>query len=125
MRIDVRHLFMVTLFALFLTACKSVTVTNPTAGTVYLTAPEVQLSFPKGKPDVLTVSLNDRDITSLLTVTSTGATASVGSIASYLRDGENFLRVTNPVTPTVKFIYDISGPMVHITKVTEGSQLNI
>ncbi len=125
MRIDVRHLFLVTLFALFLTACKSVTVTNPTAGTVYLTPPEVQLSFPKGQPDVLTVSLNDRDITSLLTVTSTGATASAGSIASYLRDGENFLRVTNPVTPTVKFIYDISGPMVHITKVTEGGQLNI
>lgn len=125
MRIDVRRLFLVTLFALVLSACKTVTVTNPVAGKVYTTAPDVALSFPKGQPDVLKVTLNDRDITSLLAVTSTGATAAGTSITSYLQDGENFLRVTTPVTPTVKFIYDISGPMVHVTKVTEGSQLNI
>lgn len=123
MRIDVRRLFLVTLFALFLSACKTVTVTNPVANQVYTTAPAVQLSFPKGKPDVLVVTLNDKDITSLLSVTTTGASATGASLTSYLQDGENFLRVTSPMTPTVKFVYDISGPMVHLTKVTEGSTL--
>ncbi len=125
MRIDTRRLFLVTLFAFFLSACKTVTVTNPVAGTVYTTAPTVQLTFPKGQPDVLKVTLNDRDITSLLSVTTTGATASGAAITSYLQDGDNFLRVTTPATPTVKFIYDMSGPMVHVTKVTEGSTLTL
>lgn len=125
MRIDKSRLFLTVLFALFLSACKTVTVTNPVANQVYTSAPSIQLSFPKGKPDPLVVTLNDSDITSLLTVTDSGATASGDAIKSLLVDGDNFLRVTKPVTPTVKFIYDISGPMVHVTKVTEGSSLNI
>lgn len=125
MRIDVRRLLLVTLFAMFLSACKTVTVTNPVADRVYITAPDVQLSFPKGQPDVLKVTLNDRDITALLAVTSTGASATGTAIAPFLQDGDNFLRVTTPTTPTVKFVYDISGPMVHVTSVTEGSSLSV
>lgn len=125
MRIDMSRLFMTVLFALVLSACKTVTVSNPVANQVYTTAPAIQLSFPKGKPDPLVVTLNDRNITSLLSVTDTGATATGAAITPYLVDGINFLRVTTPATPTVKFTYDVTGPMVHITRVTEGSQLNI
>lgn len=125
MRIDMSRLFLTVLFALFLSACKTVTVTNPVANQVYTTAPAIQLSFPKGKPDPLVVTLNDQDITSLLAVTDTGATATAAAITPFLVDGDNFLRVTKPTIPTVKFIYDITGPMVHVTRVTEGSSLNI
>lgn len=125
MRIDMSRLFLTALFALFLSACKTVTVTNPVADQVYTTAPAIQLTFPKGKPDPLVVTLNDNDITSLLTITDAGASATAAAITPFLLDGDNFLRVTKPTTPTVKFVYDISGPMVHITKVTEGSSLNV
>ncbi|CBL47345.1 hypothetical protein HDN1F_37620 [gamma proteobacterium HdN1] len=123
MRIDVRNLFLVTLFAVFLTACKAVTVTNPVGGEVYTTPPDIALSFTKGQPATLKITLNDQDITSLFVIQAEGALAAGASIADYLVDGENFLRVVTPATPTVKFLYDAAGPVVHITQVTEGSTL--
>jgi hypothetical protein len=125
MRPDTIRLFYTMVLALFLTACKTVTVTNPEANKVYTAAPDVQLAFPKGKPDGLKVLINDADITALLTVTDTGATAAGASIAAYLADGDNYLRVASPATPAVKFVFDKSGPTVHITKVTEGASLAI
>jgi hypothetical protein len=125
MRPDMFRLFYTVLLALFLTACKTVTVTNPEANKVYTAAPDVQLAFPKGKPDGLKVLMNESDITALLTVSDTGATATGATIASFLVDGDNFLRVASPSTPAVKFFFDKSGPTVHITKVTEGSSLAI
>ena len=111
--------------ALFLTACKTVTVEEPTADSVHITAPDIVLSFPNGQPDPLKVTLNGEDITAQFSVSDTGATASGGNIASFLVDGKNALKVVNPNTPTRFFVFDQSGPMVHITNVTEGGSIGI
>lgn len=111
--------------ALFLTACKTVTVEQPTADSVHVTAPDIVLSFPSGKPDPLEVTLNGEDISAQFSVSETGATATGANIASYLVDGKNALKVVKPNTPTRFFVFDQSGPMVHITSVTEGGSIGI
>ncbi len=118
MRLDSGRLFLTALMAVFLTACKTVTVEQPEEGAVLTSAPDIVLSFPKGQPDVLTVTLNGQDISSQFAVTDSGATASGSNISSYLVDGENHLKVVKPNTPLRKFFFDKSGPMVHITQVT-------
>jgi hypothetical protein len=111
--------------ALLLSACKNVTVSNPTAESVHTAAPDVALAFPKGKPDTLVVLLNKKDITSMLTISDTGATVSGSAVNALLVDGYNYLEVTKPATPSVRFTVDKSGPTVHVTAVEEGSQLTI
>lgn len=122
---DLGRLFLTALFALVLSACKSVTVVNPVAGQVYTSAPAIELGFPQGAPPALVVKLNDQDISSLFTISETGATAAGTGVRPFLADGQNILRVSTPATLPVKFIYDVTGPMIHISRVTEGSQLNI
>lgn len=111
--------------ALFLTACKTVTVEQPEADSVHTTAPDVVLAFPNGKPDTLEITLNGQDITSQFAVTDSGATATGSNIASFLVDGKNALKVVKPNTPTRFFTFDQSGPMVHIMEVTEGGSIGI
>lgn len=108
-----------------ITACKTVTVTNPNQGKVYLTPPDITLSFPKGKPDKLVVSINNTDISSFFSVTDTGATVSGESIKQYLQENENFVHIKTPTTPSVKFLYDTTGPVVHITQTTIGTSVQI
>ncbi|MCG8317226.1 MAG: hypothetical protein MI976_28735 [Pseudomonadales bacterium] len=118
-----RRYFAMFMVAMLLTACKTVTVEQPTADSVHITPPDIVLSFPSGRPDPLQVNLNGQDITSLLTVTDSGASVIGADIVSYLVDGKNALKVVNPNAPTRFFIYDISGPMVHLLTVTEGANL--
>lgn len=125
MRPDSIRIFMLAIVALFLTACKTVTVEQPAADSVHTTAPDIVLSFPNGKPDPLEITLNGQDITSQFAITDTGATASGSNIFSYLVDGKNALKVVNPSTPTRYFFFDKSGPMVHILNVTEGGSIGI
>lgn len=125
MQHDFGRLFLTALFALVLSACKTVTIVNPVAGQVYTTAPNVELTFPQGAPPALVVKLNDQDISSLFAISDTGARASASGLLRYLADGQNILRVSTPATLPVKFIYDVSGPTIHISRVTDGSQLNI
>lgn len=125
MRHPLERLFLVVLFAFILSACKSVTIVNPVAGQVYTSPPNVELTFPKGAPPSLVVKLNDQDVSSLFAVSDAGAIASGSGLRPYLADGQNILRVSTPATLPVKFTYDVTGPMIHISRVTEGSQLNI
>ena len=122
---NINRIFMFAFLALFLTACKSVTVENPTSDTVYTDAPEIRLTFPKGRPDPLEVTLNGSDITALLNVTEEGATASPEAIASLLTNGVNLLKIVKPSTPTVSFTFDNAGPSIHITEVIEGPTLSV
>ncbi len=125
MRSDISRFLMFAFMALFLTACKSVTVDNPVDGEVYTDIPDIQLSFPKGLPDPFEVSLNGQDITSVFSVSDTGASATAASITNYMLSGENLLKIVKPDTSVVSFIYDISGPVVHVTSVTDGSTLTV
>ena len=125
MRSDISRFLMFAFMALFLTACKSVTVDNPVNGEVYTDIPDIQLSFPSGRPDPFEVSLNGQDITSVFSVTDAGASATAASIESYILSGENLLKVVKPDTSVVSFIYDISGPVVHVTSVTDGATLTV
>ncbi|OUS26280.1 hypothetical protein A9Q99_18795 [Gammaproteobacteria bacterium 45_16_T64] len=123
MRSDISRLFMFAFLALFLTACKSVTVDNPVDGEIYTEVPDIQLSFPSGRPDPFEVSLNGADITAAFTVTDSGATAAAASISGSMVSGANSLKVVKPDTSVVTFTYDISGPVVHVTSVTDGATL--
>ena len=112
--------------AFVITACKTVTVTNPVSSKVYTTPPEIVLTFPKGKPDKISVFLNNTDVTSSLTsITDTGATIPVDVVRPALQENENFVVVQTPITPRVKFFYDTTGPMVHITSVNIGTNIQI
>ena len=71
--------------AFVITACKTVTVTNPTTAKVYTTPPEITLSFPKGKPDNLSVFVNNFDVTTRLTVTDAGATLASDAVLPLLQ----------------------------------------
>ncbi|MCG8672004.1 MAG: hypothetical protein MI867_21550 [Pseudomonadales bacterium] len=125
MRLEFSRVIALAFVALFLTACKTVTIEQPEADSVHVTAPDVVLTFPSGLPDALEITLNGQDITSQFSVTDAGATANGSSIASYLVDGKNALKVVNPSTPTRFFVYDQSGPVVHILNVTEGGSIGI
>lgn len=125
MRPDSIRILTLAFLALFLTACKTVTVEQPTADSVHTSAPDLVLSFPSGAPDTLEITLNGEDITAQFSVSDSGATATGANIASYLVDGKNALKVVKPNTPTRFFVFDQSGPMVHITNVTEGGSIGI
>lgn len=112
--------------AFVITACKTVTVTNPTTAKVYTTPPEITLSFPKGKPDKLSVFVNNFDVTTRLTVTDAGATLPSDAVLPLLQENENFVIVKVPAaTPRVKFIYDTTGPVVHVTTTNVGTNVQI
>lgn len=118
MRLNYSRLFFTALLAIFLSACKTVTIEQPEEGAVLSSAPDIVLSFPKGAPDVLTVTLNGEDISSQFSTSDSGATATGANINSFLVDGENLLKVVKPNTPLRKFFFDKSGPKVHITSVS-------
>lgn len=124
MRPNYHRLFFTALLAVFLSACKTVTIEQPAEGAVLSAAPTITLSFPKGAPDVLVVTLNGEDISSKFTVTDTGATATGSKINNFLVDGENLLKVVKPNTPLRKFFFDKSGPKVHVTSVTGNLTLS-
>jgi hypothetical protein len=125
MRPDSLRVLSLAFVALFLAACKTVTVEQPTADSVHITAPDIVLSFPSGRPDPLEVTLNGADISAQFSVSETGATATGANIRSFLVDGKNALKVVKPNTPTRFFVFDQSGPMVHITNVNEGGSIGI
>jgi len=123
----VSRLFILSIFTFLVAACntKAVVVDSPVDGSLYSTPPDIQLTFADGLPDIFQVTLNNQDITSQLTVTEAGATAPGTAIEDYLVDGENFLKVTKPNVVMVAFIYDISGPEVHVTEVIDGASLTV
>jgi hypothetical protein len=118
MRYQLKHLFFFIFIALALSGCKTVKIESPTEGEVLTVAPDITLTFPKGKPEVLQITLNGQDITAQFAVTDTGATASGSNISTYLVDGTNLLKIVKPNTPLRKFAFDNDGPRVHITDVT-------
>lgn len=125
MRLSHSRLLLLALLALFLTACKTVTIENPAEGVVLTSSPDIVLTFPKGKPEPLVILLNDVNVTSQFAVTDTGATATAANIQSYLMDGENHLKITQPNTPLRTFTVDLSGPRVMVTNVTGTSSITV
>lgn len=111
-----KRLFLI-LTVLVLVACGEVKITAPANNAVTPTPPDVTLTFAKGSPTGLKITLNSRDVTSLFTVSSTGATATGASLKSNLFPGKNLLVVTavGVAKQQVVFNYDIEGPAVHIT----------
>lgn len=119
-----RYLLMVTL-VLFLAACKSVKIDSPEEGAIFTSSPDINLSFPSGKPDALEIRLNDVDITAQFAVNDTGAVATGANIHNFLVDGENHLKIVKPNTPLRKFVVDTSGPKVFVTNVTGSGTITV
>ncbi|CBL44499.1 hypothetical protein HDN1F_09160 [gamma proteobacterium HdN1] len=119
---------LVLIFAvLWLAACGEIKIDQPQDKSVAPTQPELfQVTFVKGSiPAGLKIVLNTHDVTSLFTVTATGATATGATLQDYIFSGRNQFSVaaTGVVKKEITFYYDTEGPAVHILegKRSDGS----
>jgi len=97
-----------------------ISITSPDEDGVYSTSTsdtQVTITYKDIATDDLVLLLNDQDVTSYFTVSETEAVATLGDLGALLVDGGNDISVTAPEEHSVDFIWDISGPIVHITSV--------
>lgn len=93
-------------------------IQSPEKDQVYTLYPDIELTFSKGAPADLTVTLNDQDITEYFDVQSTGAVAGGNDVGEFYRNGKNKLVASGGGNfDAVTFIVDLSGPTVHFTEV--------
>lgn len=107
------------------------TVTSPTNQSVHPIPPErYELTFAEPLPDgaLIAAELNGTDISSWFSIASDrlSATADGNNFANLVVPGRNRFSVSSPANAIVFFFYDIVGPDIHITSVTEnGTSLTV
>ena len=97
-----------------------ISISSPDDNAVYSTSTsdtQVTITYKDIVTTDLVLMLNDTDVTSYFTITDTEAVATLGDLSALLNDGGNDIAVTAPEEHSVDFIWDISGPIIHITSV--------
>ncbi|MCG8314585.1 MAG: hypothetical protein MI976_15355 [Pseudomonadales bacterium] len=113
-------------FIAFLSGCVKVTISSPIDGGYYSAeVPEnFTINFSNGQPEVLTIELNNIDVTEHFVIASTGATAPGEVLREFMIPGNNFLRAAAGSSfDQARFYYDIEGPEIHVTEVVEGADI--
>lgn len=113
-----KYLFRIPLFLsfliVFLSGCDRLTVNSPSADGVYPDPPAFSVSYTQSIAN-FAATLNGVDVSANFTVSGRNATAEGADLADLLQDGVNLFVVSAPAKKTVKFFYDLSGPVVHVT----------
>jgi len=97
-----------------------ISISSPDDNAVYSTSTsdtQVTITYKDIVTTDLVLMLNNTDVTSYFTITDTEAVATLGDLSTLLVDGGNDIAVTAPEEHSVDFIWDISGPIIHITSV--------
>ncbi|OUS26868.1 hypothetical protein A9Q99_16775 [Gammaproteobacteria bacterium 45_16_T64] len=97
-----------------------ISITSPDENGVYSTSTsdtQVTITYSGIETSELVLLLNGADVTSQFVVGDTEAVATLADLSASLVDGENDMAVSAPEEHSVDFIWDISGPVVHITSV--------
>lgn len=121
-----KRLLLALSFAFILAGCDAtISIDSPVKNEKYSSPPPIELSFIEGIPSDLQVEINGHDITSDLSINSSGATAPGSVMLPYLKDGNNKLAVVSPESVSVTFQFDLSAPAVHIIDVNDGGGLTV
>ena len=118
MRLYLRSIFVIVL-TVWLAACGDITIDTPSDKSVSADKPtQYHLSFinTKSAPSNLKILLNNQDVTSLFSVTATGAVATGDALSQYVFSGKNILSATalGIARKQSIFYYDTDGPTIHI-----------
>ncbi|HET8705255.1 MAG TPA: hypothetical protein VFM46_03040, partial [Pseudomonadales bacterium] len=126
MRLYLRSIFVLVLTVL-LAACGDIKIDTPTNKAVSADKPaQYHLTFLNNNnavPTGLKIALNNQDVTSLFTVTTTGASATGDALSSYVFSGKNVLTASAIGIPAKQaiFYYDTEGPTIHILQGSRGT----
>lgn len=103
--------------AIGLAACEQANIVAPANNAVDTSVPaDFEVSFASGKPSLLLLQMNGKDVSGQFTITDTGATASGADLAAFIASGRNVFRVTAGGTmKQVVFYYDTTGPQIRVT----------
>ena len=118
------------IFLAMLSGCSNqISIESPTDDSYHAIEPPDQFSISFSDDSsipVYTVELNNNDVTSEFTNNGAFATASGAALKPYLIPGNNIITVVaGSAQDSAVFYYDIEGPLLHVTEVTEGEIITV